>query len=96
VCKEGWTGLNCNGAPPFCSDWFRREYESARTVCTSNKACSSLVAPPDASTSSLLTAAEEVADNGAICYKGGYAVKQIYQMCDVTSASGLHGLDGPC
>ena len=24
-------------------------------------------------------------NNGAVCYKGGYAVKQVHQMCDVTS-----------
>lgn len=55
-------------------------------VCQTNKACSALVLR-DPSTGLLRD--EPADDSEAVCYKEGYAVKEMFQVCDVTSESDL-------
>ncbi|KAH9814198.1 hypothetical protein DFH28DRAFT_972577 [Melampsora americana] len=79
-CKPAWTGINCN-------------------VCETNQACSALIPPIDSKTGRLsyprtlesVVKAEEPEDgndtdaSGAVCYKGGFAVVNNHQMCNVTN-----------
>ncbi|PLW38508.1 hypothetical protein PCASD_13765 [Puccinia coronata f. sp. avenae] len=81
-CEEGWTGINCN-------------------VCENDQACAPLVPPFDHSTgrlthpnSSPLSPSEYSNKSEAVCYKGGYTVKESYQMCNVTNRKILDMLPG--
>lgn len=65
--------------------------EESTTVCQTNEACKALV--PDDGDSPIrpsfvgIMADKEKEQDTAICYTGGFAVKQVHQMCDVTSMS---------
>ncbi|KAA1070223.1 hypothetical protein PGT21_004356 [Puccinia graminis f. sp. tritici] len=82
-CDEGWTGINCN-------------------VCETDQACSALLPSLDHSTgrpthpsSSHLSTSETPSNKSeAVCYKGGYTVKESYQMCNVTNRKILDMLPG--
>ena len=72
-CKPGFSGLLCN-------------------VCETNDACKPLVpddgdTPIRPSSSSGLTVKydESQQEDTAVCYKGGFVVNKMHQMCDVTS-----------
>ncbi|KAJ9115056.1 hypothetical protein QFC22_005384 [Naganishia vaughanmartiniae] len=70
-CEPGWTGINCN-------------------VCQEDKVCKAFKprypSYQAASLSKQETEEEDDDDTGnMVCYKGGLAVQQNYQMCDVTN-----------
>ncbi|SCV74104.1 BQ2448_6536 [Microbotryum intermedium] len=74
-CAPGWAGLNCN-------------------VCETNKACSALIASRDPANGMFKTSDkngkgdgddDDTDNDNAVCYKEGYAVKEMFQMCDVTN-----------
>ncbi|KAM0788368.1 hypothetical protein ACM66B_001508 [Microbotryomycetes sp. NB124-2] len=82
-CDQGWTGLNCN-------------------VCETDEACTDL-ALRDPSTMQLLPKGGSSSGGGsrddsdqdtAVCYKQGYAVREMHQMCDVTNRKILDMLPG--
>lgn len=58
-----------------------------RTVCESDEACEDLITRDPAS--SLRGGGSTVDDDldQPVCYKEGFGVKEMYQMCDVTSES---------
>ena len=75
TCKPGWSGLTCN-------------------VCESNDVCKPLIPSSGSSmlgvtrsTSVFATADGDQEDqpDTAVCYKGGYGVKNVHAMCDVTN-----------
>jgi len=82
-CSDGWTGINCN-------------------VCETDQACSALIPPIDDSTGrpyhhsvrSLSIPKSPSNKSEAVCYKGGYTVKESYQMCNVTNRKILDMLPG--
>lgn len=81
-CSPGWTGINCN-------------------VCETDQVCSALIPSFDRTSgrrihpSSLdLPSHESSNDTEAVCYKGGYTVKESYQMCNVTNRKILDMLPG--
>lgn len=80
-CEEGWTGLNCNGG--YTSLLRGMRTHDLMVVCETNKACSALVVRDPASP--FKDDGEEESD--AVCYKEGYGINQMFQMCDVTSES---------
>ena len=56
-------------------------------VCETDDACKPLV-PEDGLGRSLGGSGDDDEPSSpAVCYKGGFAVKEIHQMCDVTSLS---------
>ncbi|SCZ99125.1 BZ3500_MvSof-1268-A1-R1_Chr3-1g05826 [Microbotryum saponariae] len=83
-CEPGWGGINCN-------------------VCETNRACSALIASRDPA-NGMLKASDKndkgdgdgqgSDDENAVCYKQGYAVKEMFQMCDVTNRKILDMLPG--
>ncbi|KAK4051863.1 FAD-dependent urate hydroxylase [Microbotryomycetes sp. JL201] len=77
-CDEGWTGLNCN-------------------VCETDEACTEL-ALRDPNTMMLPkgggTNGDDKEADAAVCYKQGYAVREMHQMCDVTNRKILDMLPG--
>lgn len=85
-CAEGWTGLNCNGAySPLPASVMRGTgTDGIMLVCETNKACSALVVRDPASPFK-----DEDEESDAVCYKEGYGINQMFQMCDVTSESPL-------
>ncbi|GJN87353.1 hypothetical protein Rhopal_000302-T1 [Rhodotorula paludigena] len=96
ICPPGFGGEDCS--KPLCgsladgSERYPREGESCDckdgwtgincNVCETDEACEDLIArePP-----SLRGGKEEDDDDKAVCYKEGYGVKEMYQMCDVTN-----------
>lgn len=61
---------------------------SVPSVCQTNQACSDLVLRDP---TSMLKGKEDNTDaDEAVCYKEGFGVKEVFQMCDVTSESPLH------
>jgi len=77
-CKDGWGGINCNGAlflPLYCGSILKDRI----IVCETDNAC---VGFP-------LLGAGEDDDSSHVsnmtCYKGGETVFTNHQMCDVTS-----------
>ena len=69
-------------------------------VCQTDQACVNLVPRDDSGHSAPDSDSDLPGANGAVCYKGGYGVKGIHQMCDVTSAFllalGMHIAKGFC
>lgn len=69
-CQQGWSGINCN-------------------VCQTDKACAPLktrwMDDGGGDGQSGKNGDDGEDDSGLICYKGGLAVEQNYQMCDVTN-----------
>jgi hypothetical protein len=66
----------------------RHLHNLAFPVCQSDKACAAF--SPMGEQNPTLAAAEgqgDEDDNGMVCYKGGLAIQQNHQMCDVTSRS---------
>ena len=57
-----------------------------QAVCETDDACKPLV-PEDGPYRSLGGSGDDEPRSEAVCYKGGFAVKEIHQMCDVTSLS---------
>lgn len=54
-----------------------------RSVCETDKACENLVNRDSLSTG--LIGGQNQNDDGAVCYKEGFGIKEMFQMCDVTS-----------
>jgi hypothetical protein len=81
-CKDGWGGINCNG------EWGRRTSvnQSDTLVCKNDKGCKGFklrnpgenMADPD-------DGDDDDEENDMVCYKGGLAIEQNFQMCDVTN-----------
>lgn len=77
-CKDGWGGVNCNGAFCNCCQFAFVTFISLITVCRTDAACTGFTLPGG------------VVDNPDVevnmtCYKGGETVFNNHQMCDVTS-----------
>lgn len=58
-------------SPNLSTSWLTKD-----AVCRNDEACVSLVGPPGA---------VDQGPDDAVCYKDGFTVKRMYQMCDVTS-----------
>ncbi|GAA5829442.1 hypothetical protein JCM11251_005053 [Rhodosporidiobolus azoricus] len=99
VCPPGFGGEDCS--KPLCGSLadgdqrFPREGDSCEcdegwgglncNVCQTDQACENLIAR-DPSTSALLGGGSKGEDlDRAVCYKEGFGVKEVYQMCDVTN-----------
>lgn len=54
-------------------------------MCETDEACEDLVARDPAASLRPSGSKDDDLDR-AVCYKEGYGVKEVYQMCDVTSA----------
>lgn len=77
-CKDGWGGINCNGELRYNSCGI----SLSCAVCKDDDACSAFKTRLPGSDGRV---GEEIDD--MVCYKGGLAVEQNFQMCDVTSES---------
>lgn len=99
-CKPGWGGINCNCASLTHSLYSHgpcaraaadvRSISRPPAVCETDEACDDLVGREPAAALSLRGGAKDDDDDTAVCYKEGYGVKEMYQMCNVTSASPSH------
>ncbi|KNE97596.1 hypothetical protein PSTG_09145 [Puccinia striiformis f. sp. tritici PST-78] len=82
-CDDGWTGINCN-------------------VCQNDQVCTSMLSSLDDSTGrpnhpsarSIVTTPERSNKSEAVCYKGGYTVKESFQMCNITNRKIVDMLPG--
>ncbi|GAA5822769.1 hypothetical protein JCM3770_003323 [Rhodotorula araucariae] len=97
ICPEGFGGEDCS--KPLCgsladgSERYPREGDTCDckdgwsgincNLCETDQACEDLVARDRAS--SLRGGSREDDEDTAVCYKEGYGVKEMYQMCDVTN-----------
>lgn len=73
----GWTQLQRS------AEHSRRPSDDAditTTVCETNQACSALIHDDEPSSLTGKGSGE------AVCYAEGYGIKEMFQMCDVTSA----------
>ncbi|BGP38555.1 FAD-dependent urate hydroxylase [Rhodotorula kratochvilovae] len=97
LCSEGFGGEDCS--KPLCgsladgSERYPREGDTCDckdgwggincNVCETDQACEDLL-PRDAA-AALRGGSKEDDEDTAVCYKEGYGVKEMYQMCDVTN-----------
>ncbi|GAA5926365.1 hypothetical protein JCM1841_006993 [Sporobolomyces salmonicolor] len=97
ICPPGFGGEDC--AKPLCGsladgqERFPREGDTCTcndgwtgincNVCESDQACENLVFRDPGS--KLASASRDDEDESAVCYKEGFGVKEVYQMCDVTN-----------
>ncbi len=92
-CEDGWGGINCNGMSYPTVEYLMKEqfliFSTCSSVCETNKACASFsplgVENPSLRTDSPDSEDQDDETNGMVCYKGGLAIQQNHQMCDVTS-----------
>ncbi|TNY21418.1 hypothetical protein DMC30DRAFT_350707 [Rhodotorula diobovata] len=98
VCPPGFGGEDCS--KPLCgsladgSERYPREGDTCQckqgwsgincNVCDTDEACEDLVSRDPASLS-LRGGNKDEDEDKAVCYKEGYGVKEMYQMCDVTN-----------
>ncbi|KAJ8295972.1 ABC transporter G family member [Rhodotorula toruloides] len=98
ICPPGFGGEDCS--KPLCgsladgSERYPREGDTCEckdgwggincNVCETDEACEDLLARDPASSLRPSGPKEDDLDK-AVCYKEGYGVKEVYQMCDVTN-----------
>ncbi|GAA5941477.1 putative ATP-dependent permease ADP1 [Sporobolomyces koalae] len=105
VCPPGFGGEDC--AKPLCGSLasgqdhrFPREGDDCEcdpgwsglncNVCETDQACEALIDRDH----DRLRGSEDVDNDKAVCYKEGFGVKEMYQMCDVTNRKILDMLPG--
>ncbi|GAA5836741.1 hypothetical protein JCM5353_006883, partial [Sporobolomyces roseus] len=105
VCPPGFGGEDC--AKPLCGSLaagqdhrFPREGNDCEcdegwsglncNVCETDEACEALINRDDGR----LVGSKDEADDKAVCYKEGFGVKEMYQMCDVTNRKIVDMLPG--
>ncbi|GAA5914974.1 putative ATP-dependent permease ADP1 [Sporobolomyces salmoneus] len=106
VCPPGFGGEDC--AKPLCGSLaagqdhrFPREGDDCEcdegwsglncNVCETDEACEALI---DRDHDRLIKGSDDTDDDKAVCYKEGFGVKEMYQICDVTNRKILDMLPG--